>query len=370
MGKDKKWADKNPLDLVMLSNIGQRQCEIEYSLLSGYDFYRVSHGDENAYPGVHVRSDNTVRIKVIGRRKKPMDADEVLRHRRYIWHTMPQEHYEWPIDLIEYQDQQQMYVQCYVFPLKPYPGFTPIRELLYQEKTSRKLDWRNEEIKEICRNLLKVFSDLHENGYFYNDFCIDRIFFDPKTKEIFLRFSPGIRLYEQKAKKPEYMSWDSCGSQKFHLKTGEQEMVSVKDISMEFAPPYIYGGSEYSGNIDYFSICSILFRLMIGRLPYEGKGLNSFGEVFDPIRDVDVAAHEYYFEHYHQYPKFIFDSEDNSNSLGPMSENDLPKERWAELPDKIKEMFQESLSGYVQGKGHLYSPGEWLVALNQSCWDE
>ena len=146
--------------------------------------------------------------------------------------------------------------------------------------------------------------------------------------------------------------------------------VSVKDISMEFAPPYIYGGSEYSGNIDYFSICSILFRLMIGRLPYEGKGLNSFGEVFDPIRDVDVAAHEYYFEHYHQYPKFIFDSEDNSNSLGPMSENDLPKERWAELPDKIKEMFQESLSGYVQGKGHLYSPGEWLVALNQSCWDE
>ena len=349
---------------------GQKQNELLFSLLSGYDFYRITQSNETGWLGTHVQSGNIVRIKAIGKRETPIGAEELLRHRRYIWHTMPQDHYEWPIDLAEYQDQQQMYVQCYIFPLKPYPGFTPIRELLYQEKTSRRLDWRNAEIKEICRNLLKVFSGLHKSGYFYNDFCIDRIFYEPKTRDVFLRFSSGIRLYEQKEEKPEYMEWKPFLNQEASLKAGEQEIVPVKDISIEFAPPYIYDGTEYSGNIDDFSICSMLFRMMIGRMPYEGKGLNSFGEVFDPIRDVDRAAHEYYFEHYHQYPKFIFDPEDNSNSLGPMSENDLPKERWEKLPDKIKEMFQESLADYVQGKGRLYPPEEWLDVLNQLCWNE
>ena len=53
-----------------------------------------------------------------------------------------------------------------------------------------------------------------------------------------------------------------------------------------------------------------------------------------------------------------------------MSENDLPRDRWENLPDRIKEMFQESLSHYVQGQGKLYSPKEWLKELNHLCWNE
>lgn len=370
MGKNKILKDNRYLDFELLRNAGQKDYKIEYSLLSGYDFYKVSHGEENAYLGVHVRSENIVRIKIIGRRKNPLKHSEILYYRRYIWNTMPQERYEWPIDLIEYRDESQMYVQCYVFPLRPYPKYTPIRELLFQEKTSRRLDWRNEEIKKICRNLLNAFDGLHQNGYFYNDFCIDRIFFEPETKEIFLRFTSGIRFYKQGKEQSKFISYGEDVNKNSHMQIGEQEPVTVKDISIEFAPPYIYSKQEYCENIDYYSISSMIFLLMIGRLPYEGKGLNNFGEVFDPIRDVDPEAHEYYFEHYHQFPKFIFDIEDNSNSLGPMSENDLPKERWAKLPDKIKQMFQETLSYYVQGKGRLYSPKEWLTELNCLCWNE
>lgn len=368
MAKKKNLAGERHLDFDLLKNAEDKEYEIEYSLLSGYNFYKVSHDKEQTYLGIHVQSGSAVRITIIGKTLSPLARHEILWHQKYIWKSMPQEHYEWPIDLIEYQDKNHKFIQCYVFPLKAYPKYIPIRELLYQEKISKRLDWRNEEIKDICRGLLSVFDQLHNNGYYYNDFCIDRIYFEPETKEIFLRYTHAIRAFEQKPREPEYIDYIT-DSDPFRA-IGEQEKVNVNEISIEFAPPYIYEGTEYCGNIDDYSIASMLFRLMIGRLPYEGKGLSGFGEVFDPVRDVDVKAHEWYFEHYHQYPKFIFDSDDNSNSLGLMSENDFPRDRWEKLPDRIKEMFQESLSHYVQGQGKLYSPKEWLKELNHLCWNE
>lgn len=344
-----KYLDYNFLD----NGKGKQAVSLEFSLLSGYNLYRTSHGDDaETYMGVHSITDTPVRIMQIGMTDAPIAQADINWHRKVIEKTMPQEFFEWPIDLLEYQNSEQKYVQCYVFPLRAYPEFVSIKNLLYQDKNSERLDWRNEEIRDIIRNILTVFSDLYANGFSYNDFNMDRIFFDSKTKRIFLRHNHSIRLREEKKM---------------------DKSIDVEQIAIEFAPSYIYEDEEFVGEIDEYSISSLLFRLMIGRLPYEGRGLTAFGDVFDPIRDTDREQymHEDYFKHYHEFPVFIFDLLDEDNSLGPMSENDLPKERWNELPSKIKEMFQNSL-GHMQ-KEHreklvLYSPGKWLEALDRWCW--
>ena len=73
---------------------GQKQNELLFSLLNGYNFYRITQSNETGWLGTHVQSGNIVRIKAIGKRETPIGAEELLRHRRYIWHTMPQDHYE------------------------------------------------------------------------------------------------------------------------------------------------------------------------------------------------------------------------------------------------------------------------------------
>lgn len=340
------------LDYDFLNHIDEKDTRIEFSLLSGYNFYKLPKKCEmnHSFLGTHIQSKVLVRVTPIGKRNEPITKDCIVWHQNFIFKPMSQEHFEWPIDLIEYINEESKYIQCYVFPLKAYPAFVPIKTLLYQEKNSKVLDWRNKEIQDICKNILAVFSLLHKDGYCYNNFDINRIFYEQSSKCVFLRHTLCIREKES---------------------TELLDEIDTDDISKEFAPPYIYKSEKYFGNIDEYSICCLLFRLMIGRLPYEGKGLTSFGEVFDPIRDVDVDAHQYYFQHYHQYPLFIFDANDASNSLGPMSENDLPRERWHELPDKIKDMFQNSLGNMedvLENNVKLYSPEEWKNELERWCW--
>lgn len=331
------------LDYDFIEKGNEKNSEMEFSLLSGYNFYKTSHTEEEkTYLGIHVQTNTPVRIMQIGITSTPINRKSVQWHQRFIQKVMSQECFEWPIDMIEYQNSEQKYVQCYVFPLKAYPEFISIKNLLYQEKTSKKLDWRNDEIRDIIRNLLKVFSNLHENGFSYNDFDMNRIFFEPKSRKIFLRYNTNILMV---------------------LGGDEKSYIDVQEIAMEFAPSYIYESEKFVGNMDNYSISSLLFRLMIGRMPYEGKGLTSFGEVFDPIRDTDKHVHEYYFEHYHQYPVFIFAQDDDSNSLGPMSENNLPKERWNALPPPIREMFQNSL-GYMQKEQRE----KWYYILHKNGW--
>lgn len=342
------------LDYDFLNNVDEKDVQIEFSMLSGYNFYKLPKGQigNKAYLGIHVKSELPVRIVPIAREAGPISGDVVRWHQRFVQKPMTQKYFEWPVDLIEVKNGRWEYILCYVFPLKAYPNMLPIKDLLYQDKNSTVLDWRNKRIRDICRSILKVFSLLHGNGYAYNDFDINRIFYGKSTNQIFLRHTLNIRETEA---------------------DGPFDSIDTEKIAPEFAPPYIYKKKVFFGEIDNYAICSLLFRLMIGRLPYEGKGLTNFGDVFDPIRDTHGDTHDYYFKHYHQFPHFIFDPDDDCNSLGPMSENDLPKERWKSLPESIRTMFCKSLanfSGTEEKHLILYTPEVWLKELNQACWND
>ena len=150
----------------------------------------------------------------------------------------------------------------------------------------------------------------------------------------------------------------------------QYDKVNSSDIAPEFAPPFIYNEERYNGfmskKTDYYQITALLFRLLIGRLPYEGRDLMNYGTVFDPQFDTDENAHKYYFQHYHQYPHFIFDTNDVSNSLSSTADNDMPQERWKSLPDNVKSKFNEILCRNAAESGTYknITPDAWLKAVS------
>lgn len=245
------------------------------------------------------------------------------------------------------------YILYHVFAQRAFTNYVPLKKLLYQRRDSKVLDWRNSQICLVCTSFLNAMKQLDESEYNYNDFNIDRIVFQESTGNVILRYTPHVRSRNGKG--------------------GLDKLIPSK-MAQEFAPPYLFS-DDFDGFLpmqsDYYSIAAILFRLMIGRLPYEGRGLSNYGQVFDPIRNADVLSHNNYFEHYHKYPHFIFDTQDESNRIAPMQENDLVRNRWECLPTRIKEMFQDSLcesTAESLSSEKLYSPAQWLEACNGYCW--
>lgn len=327
---------------------GQRP---EYSAISGFNYYYLSPDSSTAEGkqiALHGQSDVSVYLQPVGSGAHSSKRQQIGLYRQQILRPMPQKNFEWPIDLIrcrpneEDGGKEQMY---FVFPQRPFLRYQPIKKLLYQNRDSDVLDWRNPKIEKIIKNFLTVLDSLHQSGYRYNDFSIERIVYNEETGDVLLRHTPAI----------------SVGS-------GASEENERADIAIEFAPPFD------CGETDYFSAAAIVFRLMIGRLPYEGKGLANYGTVFDPIKDRenDALMHQNYFEHYQNYPCFIFDPDDDSNHLAPMQENNRPRERWEALPNEIKQMYLNSLGCADESKRsriRLYTPRQWLTELERCCWN-
>lgn len=334
----------------------QNSQHIEFSAISGYNYYYLAEDQQIGGPihALHAPSDTLVYLVSLGMRDSKLGDREVEWYRGFLHKPMTSRYFEWPIDLLQCKTAEGKYVLYYAFAQRAFLDYVPLKKLLYQRRDSKTLDWRNEQVCRVCRSFLQAMIQLDQSGYSYNHFDIERIIYQESTGNVIFRFSPYIRRQDQ---------------------TGAFDTVNSADIAQEFAAPYIYKES-YKGFLpkqaDYYSIAAILFRLMLSRLPYEGRGLSNYGYVFDPVRDVDPLAHNNYFLHYHNFPHFIFDPEDESNRMAPMQENDLVRERWDCLPTEIKTMFQNALSGYsaeTLEPEKLYSPAQWLESCNQYCWN-
>lgn len=331
--------------------------EYIYSKLSGFNIYEVNTQNSNDL----VMLDHLIITDVRAKGEKDFLAsviyksDESISEARTAWfaeiiqNPVSHMYFEWPIDLIEIERPDE-FTGCFVYRRVDYCHLKPIKDLLYQPSMSRVLDWRNSFILTVCRYFLTAMSILHSNGYIYNDFNINNILYNSNTGEVFLKYTHNLR---KSGSKTQY------------------DVVDCLAISPEFSPPYVYKTDIYNGfmskKTDYYQITALLFRLMIGRLPYEGRDLMSYGVVFDPEFDTDESAHKYYFQHYHQYPHFIFDENDETNSLSSTSDNDMPRERWRALPNNVKRMFREVLcqSAAETAVTKIYpTPAAWLKAVS------
>ncbi len=328
---------------------------VEFSAISGYNYYHLPETQQPSelVHALHAQADAMVYLTPAATSEHFFPPEKVRWYAQFVLKPMTAKYFEWPVDLVQCKTVSGLYMLYYAFPQRAFLDYRPIRTLLYQKKDSKVLDWRNPEICNICRSFLTAMDLLEQSGYTYNDFDMDRIVYQQTTGQVLFRHTLQLRRKNG---------------------TATMDKVDPGAVATEFAPPYLYkeGFNGYLPKADLYSIAALLFRLMIGRLPYEGRGLSNYGDVLDPVRDRDLTNHNNYFQHYHTYPHFIFSEKDESNRLAPMQENDLPRERWEMLPETLKQMFRTALDSRTaenQKAEGLYTAAQWLEACNKYCWD-
>lgn len=321
-----------------------------YSRLSGFNIYTLcaQNSDHFRIRDVREKKETTYYAVPVYRLSEAISNERAAWYADIIRDPIMIDRFEWPIDLVEIEQGDEI-CGCLVYNIKPHESMKPLKELLYQPRMSSILDWREPFIQRVCSSIASSISALHTDGYVYGSFDMNHILYDPQSGEMYFKFNTCIRRCEGRT---------------------EFDLVPSEAPAIEFACPYIYR-DDYDGfmttEIDDYQMTALLFRLMIGRLPYEGRDLMSYGSVFDPEFDTDSNAHGYYFRQYHQYPHFIFDERDETNSLSLVSDNDLPRERWAKLPEDIKRMFRAGLcqsAAEHKNEASIPTPEAWLKVLS------
>ena len=296
----------------------------QFSAISGYNYYTVPEEipENGAFPALHRKTGILYRMEP-GPVLKKWEADRRVRwHRDFVLQAAPGNRIEWPVDLVRIrfgEGRAALERLYYVFLHRPRPELEPIKKFLYLDKHDEHLDWRTDSVRQTAVSFLRTMADLHDAGYSYNDFNVQRICRNPDTGEIFLLHTEAVR---------------KRGDDSFYNE------VDPEQTAVEFAP--LCEGVDR----DLFAVAAILFRMMIGRLPYQGWQIEQNTHVFDSnYYDLDREdAYRSYFERYHGSGCFIFDPTDDSNCLSSGIEEDLPRERWKELPERIRTMFVNALS--------------------------
>lgn len=323
----------------------------EFSAISGYNYYTVPDElpETGAFPALHRKSDVLYRMEP-GPVLNKWEAEEQIRwHRDFVLLPAAKNRIEWPVDLVRIRSGQGRTARerlYWVFLHRPMPELEPLKKFLYLNKKREHLDWRTEPVRKTAVSFLRAMADLHDSGYTYNDFNIHRIGRDPGTGRIFLLHTAAIR---------------KLGSD------NARNELDPAQTAVEFAP------SCEGVDRDLYAVAAILFRMMIGRLPYQGWQIEQNTHVFDSnyyeLEQED--AYRSYFERYHDSHCFIFDPADDGNRLSSGFEEEQARERWSELPDRIRTMFINALA-YTdpqnQDRMVLYTPQQWLAALERCCW--
>lgn len=322
-----------------------------FSSLSGYNFYYITEKYEDEYGNIKAKAihelngtDVEIRYDIV------LSNSWIMKKWKYfIEHPIDISHMLWPIDIII--DDENKY--GLVFRKRAFPPLKPLKKLLYNDM---KLDWRNNDIQMLIMNFLKLCNEIHNGGYAYHCFDIERMHYNPQDMSILFDFSLSMA--------------------RTHGDITCEEKINHTDVGIEFLAPWqeLFEDNQMTLIDDYYSIAALLFRLMIGRMPYQGRLMDGVGDMMNLLRDIDDNAHINMFRKYREHPVFIFDEINQENAIGIFSEEEVFIERWNVLPDIVKKMFHEVLNGENVKKETsnriYYSSEDWYNVLSNQCFSK
>ena len=135
---------------------------------------------------------------------------------------------------------------------------------------------------------------------------------------------------------------------------------------MEFADPSVVCGQapELSFRSQNFSLCALLFYLLMGRYAYDGSMLVGYP-------DNDSYNHYVKFRDYHKIPVFIFDPADRSNAIGTFEEERRTITLWEEAPEELRGWFLHALCRPPSAANPAESPApeNWLALFRHLGWN-
>ena len=251
----------------------------------------------------------------------------------------------WPIDVVALKGT------CYeetgniglIFQQKAYPKLNKFKDLIYYPNM---LDWRDNKIKRLALNITKVFVEIERAEYLFHAFDIDNFYFNQSDMDVLINYSISIN----EKKRP-------------------QNFIDVKDIRRDFLPPWIERDGMYECTDEAsmrYSYAALLFRILIGKLPYQGRLSDDIGKLMLEDMDNDRVVHDLMIDAYMKNSIFLFDENDYSNSIGTNDDEMLYIERWNTLNAQIKSMFLKTFSKNNLLERSFYSIENWHDVLVQA----
>lgn len=316
---------------------------ILFSFLNGNNYYKVNTFSNDKADAEHCN--NLIPVDIV----YCNSLIDTKLWKRYIENPPVQKYLFWPIDVVEMcnNDSLKTYGNMgLVFSKKALPKIETLKSFVWNES---KIGLENEAVIKIACNLLSILIDLEEAGYIYNSFDLERIYYDPNTLEVYINFALSTTIKKSDLSKKSVMLHN--------------------DISVDFLPPWNKNGTKddyVNSNQHRFSIAVLLFKMLIGRMPYQGRLFDGYGNILDYRRDTDKMLHKKAMEAYLDIDIFIFDNDIKENYIGTFTTEQKQISRWNSLNENIRDMFYKtfSLSCCSEENQNLYSYQEWLKAIS------
>ena len=183
--------------------------------------------------------------------------------------------------------------------------------------------------------LADSFSQLHSQGLCYRDISFGNVFFDPNTGEVLICDNDNVSV------------------------DGQTDSL-VRGTPRFMAPEVVRGETDPNTQSDLFSLAVLLFYLLMGHHPLEGKKESD-------IRCFDLPAMN---KLYGTDPIFIYDPHNDSNRPQPVY-HDNARIFWPIDPLFIREIFIKAFTEGIRDPQHgRVRETEWrktLAKLRDSC---
>ena len=338
---------------------GFENAPILYSCCSGYNFY---FSDGNQTREVFNKRKRIIRHVKTGAYFyiTPFPDDLNSNFELDYWTQLIQnpvdfKHYIWPVDVVALPtDDGEAKKYALVFALRAMPVFETISGLFSDDKqvywsdsntNNMRFGGDKKWVQDLTFNLLNAWCHFDDSNYAYHEFSFDNIFYRSENYDVMFDFSFSTQKTDELYK---------------------THYVNKKRIVPDFADSYYYLENRYSLMdlaSDYYSMAVILFKLLIGRLPYHGKVMAN-----EP--NSDKGEHKNWLKIYHKNTYFIFDEKDYTNRIGGekgFASDEVFVDRWNNLPIHIRNMFHNVFqnANVLRTADELifYSPKQWKEAL-------
>ncbi|MCL1902820.1 MAG: hypothetical protein FWF94_00190 [Oscillospiraceae bacterium] len=248
--------------------------------------------------------------------------------------------YLWPADIIDLSGNSFKKDYALLMPLKSgLGGYESMCDSLTNTSlTSADID--TEANAALVKSLIEAWCGLDGVNYLYHEFSFNNMFYNMDNEVIF-DFSFSAHEYSD-------------------LSDGAR--VSMSRINPDYTDVYYYQIKSTKMDVisDYFSMAVILFRLLTGRLPYQGR-------LLEGVHNITKQDHSEWIRKYHRYPIFIFDENENVNRIS--STEAYPEKyvkRWLALHPVVRGMFAavfKTDNALRQIPPIFYTPHDWRNAL-------
>ena len=229
------------------------------------------------------------------------------------------DYFRWPVDVITLD-----YNYYLVYDIIPTAHLKSVAEQSFDKNF---LGIENNKIRTIVLNYIDAFLRMSEKGYLYFGFDDDNIYTDLDNGSILI---------------PVYNS--------IYVDNSVKVSFRMKDYFSEVVDPYSYENRQisnedtledvytYDKRSESYAFVSILFRLLIGLYPYEGPTMAEYSN-----NQFSEDNREWIYN-YVNNPVFIFDDNDQSNSVKNSNRFKPFVRRWDMLSNQLQTMFKMTFS--------------------------